>query len=184
MLKIAKLLLLLPALLGVLLMAGGCNKVLSLLRFNVNDTQSFTVPAAYPYGTVPVTLPAVMVNSTSTTTYANNNTKAQYVQEVKLEQLTLTATSPAGQTFDIVKSVKLYISTDAAGTNKVLLASLDNVPKGATSIQLNPAPDTKLDAYLRNSSYALTSEVLLSTRPAQDVVVRVDSKFSVAASLP
>ena len=184
MLKISRLLLLFPALVGMLLLVGGCNKVLSLLRFNVNDAQSFTVPAAYPYGTGPVTLPAVMVNSTSTSTYANNNTKAQYVQEVKLEELTLTATSPAGQTFDIVKSVKLYISTDAMGTNKVLLASLDNVPKGATSIQLNPAPDTKLDKYLQNSSYALTSEVMLSTQPTQDVVVRVNSKFSVAASLP
>jgi len=184
MLKISRLLLLFPALVGVLLLVGGCNKVLSLLRFNVNDAQSFTVPAAYPYGTGPVTLPPVMVNSTSTSTYANNNTKAQYVQEVKLEELILTATSPAGQTFDIVKSVKLYISTDAMGTNKVLLASLDNVPKGAISIQLNPAPDTKLDKYLQNSSYALTSEVLLSTQPTQDVVVRVNSKFSVAASLP
>lgn len=184
MLKISKLLLLFPALVGLLLMAGGCNKVLSLLRFDVNDTQSFTVPAAYPYGTSPTTLPAVTVNSTSTTTYSNNNTSAKYVQNVKLEELTLTATSPAGQTFDIVKSVKLYISTNAAGTNKVLLASLDNVPAGATSIQLNPASDTKLDTYLQNSSYALTSEVLLSKRPTQDVVVRVNSKFSVAASLP
>ncbi|MFD1467711.1 hypothetical protein ACFQ48_05715 [Hymenobacter caeli] len=178
----------LPVLAGALLLAGGCKKILGLIHFTVSDTQSFTVPSAYPFGTapgaVPTTLPAVTVNSTATTTYANNNTKAQYVQDVTLQQLTLTATSPAGQTFDIVQSVQLFISSDAAGTNKVLLASQDQVPAGATSIQLNPAPDTKLDMYLQGSSYALTSVVKLKQQPSQDVVIRVDSKFNVAASLP
>ncbi len=186
--KTTKLLLLIPALLGFLLLAGSCKKILSLIHFTVNDTQSFTVPAALPFntdpGTTPTTLPAVTVTSTATTTYANNNTKAQYVQDVTLKELTLTATSPTGQTFDIVTSVQLFISTDAAGTNKVLLASQDQVPAGATSIQLNPAPDTKLDMYLKGSSYALTSVVKLKQQPSRDVIVRVDSKFDVAASTP
>ena len=185
--KTKKLLLLLPALAAALLLAGGCKKILGLIHFTVSDSQSFTVPAAYPFntapGTAPTTLPAVTVTSTATTTYANNNTKAQYVQDVTLQQLTLTATSPAGQTFDIVTSVQLFISTDAAGTNKVLLASQDQIPAGATTIQLNPT-DAKLDMYLQGSSYALTSVVKLKQNPAQDVVVRVDSKFNVAASLP
>ena len=183
MAKTKTLLFVLPALVGMLLLAGGCKKILGLLHFTVSDTQSFTVPAAYPFGTAPATLPAVTVNSTATTTYSNNNTSAKYVQDVTLQQLTLTATSPAGQTFDLVKSVELYISTDATGSNKVLMASLYQVPAGATTIQLNPA-DQKLDLYLKGSSYALTSVVQLKQPPTQDVVIRVDSKFNVAASLP
>jgi len=184
MMKTKTLLLVLPALVGVLLLAGGCKKILSLIHFTVSDSQSFTLPSAYPFGTTaPVTLPAVTVTSTATSTYSSNNTSAKYVQDVTLKELTLTATSPAGQTFDIVKNVKLYISTDAAGTNKVLMASLDQVPLGVSSIQLNPT-DAKLDMYLQNSSYALTSEVQFNQAPTHDVVLRVDSKFNVSASLP
>ncbi len=180
MMKTRTLLLLLPALVGLLLTAGGCKKVLGLLHFNVDDTQSFTVPATYPF---PTPLPPVTITSTASATYANNNTSAKYVQDVTLERITLTATKPAGQTFDQLKSIQVYISTDASGSNKVLLASLDQVPAGATSIQLKPA-DSKLDVYLRGSSYVLTTVVQLSRPLTQDVVVRVDSRYNVAASLP
>ena len=177
------LLMVLPALVGILLLAGGCKKVLGLLHFNVDDTQSFTVPATYPFGPTPTPLPPVTITTTATATYANNNTSAKYVQDVTLDHIILTATSPAGQNFDLLKSIEVYISTDAAGGNKVLMASLYQVPVGVTAIQLNPA-DQKLDLYLRGSSYALTTIVQLSRPLTKDVVVRVDSRYNVAASLP
>ncbi|MEJ7663311.1 MAG: hypothetical protein WKG07_29105 [Hymenobacter sp.] len=51
-----------------------------------------------------ITLPGVTVNSTANSNLiVNNNTAADYVQDVTLDRLALTITDPAGQNFDFVK---------------------------------------------------------------------------------
>jgi len=177
--KQAWLLLLLPF---VVLTASSCEKILNLLNFKINDSTSFTIPATGLLANTVLTLPGVTVNSTSGTTYASNNTTADYVQDVTLDQLTLTTTSPATQTFDFLKSISVYIATDAAGTNKVLLASLNPVPTGQTTITLTPS-GSKLDAYLRNGSYTLFTTAELAQALPQNTTVRADSRFNVKANV-
>lgn len=123
----------------LLLGAGSCKKITSLLSFSVSDSSSFTVPGTpfIPPG-VALSIPGVSVPTTAQSTYKNNNTSADYVQDVTLNALTLTVTNPSTQNFDFLKSISIYIATDAAGSNKVLLASLATVPTGQTSITLDP----------------------------------------------
>ncbi len=174
-------LLLLPFL---LLSAPGCKKILNLITFQVSDSSSFTIPGTpfVPPG-VALSIPGVSVPTTAQSTYKNNNTSADYVQDVTLDRLTLTVTNPSTQNFDFLKSISIYIATDAAGSNKMLLASLPSVPTGQTSITLNPAGG-KLDQYLKNSSYTLTTTAELAQTLRQNTDVRADSRFSVRATLP
>ena len=167
----------------LLLGMGSCKKILNLISFQVSDSSSFTIPGTLLVTGATLNIPVVTVTSTSQTTYKNNNTSADYVQDVTLDQLTLTVTNPTTQNFDFLKSINIYISTDAAGSNKVLLASLANVPTGQTSISLNPAGN-KLDQYLKNSSYTLTTTAELAQTLRQNTDVRADSRFTVHASLP
>jgi hypothetical protein len=105
------------------------------------------------------------------------------VKDVTLDRLTLTVTNPSTQNFDFLKSISIYIATDAAGSNKVLLASLPSVPTGQTSISLNPT-SAKLDMYLKGSSYTLTTTAELAQTLRQNTDVRADSRFNVRATLP
>lgn len=171
-----KLLFLLP--LAALLLTMSCEKILDLLEFSVEDSQTITVPATLPIGQF-FALPSVAVSSTSKTTYANNNTSADYVQDVTLSRLALTITSPTGQNFDFLKRIEVYISTDA-NSQGVLLASLNPVPTGATTIELTPA-DQKLDVFLSQGSYTLTTKVEVTQPLTQQVTIRADSRFKVKA---
>jgi len=168
----------------LLLGAGSCKKILNLLSFTVSDSSSFTVPGTpfIPPG-VALSIPGISVPTTAQSTYKSNSTSAEYVQDVTLDQLTLTVTNPSTQNFDFLKSISIYISTDAAGSNKVLLASLATVPKGQTSINLNPAGN-KLDLYLKSNSYTLTTTAELAQTLRQNTEVRADSRFNVHATLP
>ena len=175
-------LLFLPLLALVLVAAPGCEKILDLLSFTVSDSQIFTVPAA-PLPVVVgqlITLPPVTVASTAKTTYANNGTAADYVQDVTLDRLALTITNPASQNFDFLRRIELYISTDASGSNKVLLASLSPVPTGVRTIELVPSGN-KLDLFLRNAQYTLTTNLELAQPLAQNTDIRADSRFNVKA---
>ncbi|RZJ91512.1 MAG: hypothetical protein EOO60_07940 [Hymenobacter sp.] len=168
----------------LLLGAGSCKKIAELLSFQVSDSSSFTVPGTpfVPPG-VTLTIPGVSVPTTAQSTYKNNNTSADYVHDVTLDRLTLTVTNPSTQNFDFLKSISVYIATDAAGSNKVLLASLANVPTGQTSISLNPAGN-QLDMYLKSNSYTLTTTAELAQTLRQNTEVRADSRFNVHANLP
>lgn len=177
--KFLALLLLLPLL---VLGGSGCEKILSLLSFKVNDSTNFTIPATGLLAGTALTLPGIPVSSTSSSTYAGNNTTADYVQDVTLDKLTLSTTDPATQTFDFLKSINLYIATDAAGTNKVLLASLSPVPTGQTTISLTPSGN-KLDVFLRSGNYTLFTSAELAKALPQDTKVRADSQFNVKANI-
>lgn len=170
-------------LLFLLLGTSSCKKITELLSFQVSDSSSFTVPGTpfVPPG-VTLNIPGVSVPTTAQSTYKNNNTSADYVQDVTLDRLTLTVTNPSTQNFDFLKSISIYIATDAAGSNKVLLASLPSVPTGQTSINLNPAGN-KLDLYLKSNSYTLTTTAELAQTLRQNTDVRADSRFNVHANL-
>ena len=174
-------LLLLP-LVGMLLL-GSCKKALGILNFDINDTSTVQVPATGPLTGALLVLPGATVSSTSTTTYASNNTTADYVQDARLKRLVLTVTDPTTQNFDFLKNIKIYISKDATGTSKTLLASLDPVPTGQTTLELKPS-DTPVDGYLRDNSYALFVEAELAQPLRQPTTLRVDSRFSVRVQLP
>jgi len=169
---------------ALLLGASSCKKIAELLSFQVSDSSSFTIPGTpfVPPG-VALSIPGVSVPTTAQSTYKNNNTSADYVQDVTLDRLTLTVTNPSTQNFDFLKSISIYIATDAMGSNKVLLASLPTVPTGQTSISLNPAGN-KLDMYLKGNSYTLTTTAELAQTLRQNTDVRADSRFTVHAKLP
>lgn len=170
----------------VLLGFVSCKKILNLLTFQINDSTTFQLPATAPLpggvaGPV-LTLPGITVNSTASNTYQNNNTAADYVQDVTLDRLALTITDPAGQNFDFVKSISISISTDANGAGKLLLASLSPVPTGQTTIELKPA-DQKLDVFLRGGTYYLFTTVEMTQLGLrQATTVRADSRFNVKAN--
>ena len=176
-----------PALIVLALLLGtvSCKKILDLLTFQINDSTSFQLPATGPLpgGVGPVlTLPGVTVNSTSNSTFQNNNTAAEYVQDVTLDRLALTITDPAGQNFDFVKSISISIASDASGTNKVPLASLNPVPTGQTTINLTPSGQ-KLDTYLRSGNYTLFTTVEMTQLGlSKATTVRADSRFNVKAN--
>lgn len=171
-------------LLPLLLLSGvGCKKIASLLSFQVNDSSSFTIPGTPFITGASLNIPVVTVRTTAQTTYKSNNTSAAYVQDVTLDKLTLTVTNPTTQNFDFLKSISIYIATDAAGSNKMLLASLASVPTGQTSINLTPAGG-KLDQYLKSDSYTLTTTAELAQTLRQNTDVRADSRFTVHANLP
>lgn len=131
----------------------------------------------------PLNLPFEMatpdVATNSSQTFANNNTEASLVKDVKLQELKLTITSPAGKTFNFLKSIQVYISTNA--NNEILLASLEDVPANVSTISLTPTQQ-KLDAYAKASSYNLRTAIVTRETVTQTVEMDADLKFRVTAA--
>ena len=125
----------------------GCEKLNELLTFEIAHSDNIKIPASGLLNT-PLISP-VPVNMSAQESFKNNNTNADLVKDVSLSKLSLTITDPASETFDFLKSIKIYIGTDES--DKVLLASLDNIPMGVSAINLVPS-NAKLDKYIKGKS--------------------------------
>ena len=153
-----------------------CKKLSQLLTFEISNSEEIRIPATTVLN-VPIISP-VPVTVNSQESFENNKTKASLVKEVILKKLTLTITNPSTETFNFLKSIRIFIGTDQ--NDKVLLASLDNVPMNVSSIDLVSA-NSKLDKYLKASEYTLYTEVALRSGVSNDLKIRADSRFQVTA---
>ena len=159
-----------------LLVVFSCKKLSDLFTFEISNSETIKIPASGLVN-IPIISP-VPVSANSEETFENNNTKADLVKDVSLTRLTLTITDPATENFDFLKTIKIYIGTDE--NDKVLLASLDNVPTGVSTIELN-SNHSKLDKYIKAPTYTLFTEVTLRSSIAKELSVRADSRFKVTA---
>lgn len=153
-----------------------CKKLNQLLTFEISNSENIKIPATSLLS-VPVISP-VPVTVNSQESFENNNTRANLVKDVSLKKLTLTITDPATETFNFLRNIKIFIGT--GDEDKILLASLDNVPMGVASIELISS-NARLDNYIKASSYTLYTEVSLRSSVSKELTVRADSKFKVTA---
>ena len=116
-----------------LFFSQSCDEVNNLLTFTIENETEFTIENQFPVET-PITVPTPDISSNSSESFENNNTSAQFVEEITLHQLALTITSPEDFTFSFLKSIKIYIS--AEGEERVMIASLEDVPEDAVTIDL------------------------------------------------
>ncbi|EIA09056.1 hypothetical protein [Flavobacterium frigoris] len=163
------------AIFGVLI--ASCSVIDSLLTFTVSNQTTFKIASGFPLNIASeIVTPNVTTNSSAV--FDNNNTKADLVKDVKLDELKLTITDPADKTFSFLKSIHIFISTDA--NDEIELAYLDNINSTSSIINLICSSE-KLDKYIKASSYKLRIKATIGETVTKDITVRSDMKFKVTA---
>ena len=161
----------------VVLLLLGCEEVENLLTFSINDHTTFRIASTTPLN-LPLEIPTPEVTTNSQQEYENNNTHADLVKDVKLEQLKLTITDPATKTFSFLKTIRIYISSSQQ--NEIELASLEDISAATGTLVLIPTKE-KLDTYVRAASYSLRTEVITDETLTESIDVLVDLRFRVTA---
>jgi len=165
-------------LLSLIIFFCACHQVDALITFSISDETTFTIESTALLD-LPIDIPTPDVTTNSNRKFENNNTSASLVKDIRLEAMHLTITSPAGETFDFLKSIHLDISTNSS--NEVELAFLDNVPVGVSAIDLQTT-DARLDTYVKSSSYRLRTAVVADEALSADVDVKANIQFRVTAA--
>jgi PBP1b-binding outer membrane lipoprotein LpoB len=154
-----------------------CSVVDQLLTFTISNQTTFKIPSGFPVG-VPIDFVTPDITTNSSSEFENNNTKANLVKDVRLKDLTVTITDPANKTFSFLKSIRLYISTDA--NDEIELAYKDDINSTSNTLTLLPT-DAKLDKYIKAPSFKLRTEAVTKEAISQDITVKADMKFRVTA---
>ena len=164
-------------LIALLLCCSSCNVVDDLLTFSIDNQTNFKIESAFPVGSaLTIVTPEVTTNSSST--FENNNTRADLVKDVKLSQLQVSITNPSGKNFSFLKSIVLFISTD--GNDEIELAKLENINSSSNTLDLI-CTTAKLDKYVKASSYKIRTRAVIKETITEDITVNAVMKFRVTA---
>lgn len=96
------------------------------------------------------------------------------VDSVRLETFTLRIEAPAGQNFDFMDSISFSVETE--GQPRAVVAKLDTVPKGATTLTLKVETGLELAPYVVAPSMRMTTSVQ-GQRPMQETIIAAHLVF-------
>ena len=106
----------------------------------------------------------------------NQGVSKSDVDSVHLDSFALAVKAPAGQTFDFIQSISFSVET--SGQPKAVVAKLDSVPKGATTINLTAEKGLELAPYVVAPSMRMTTSVQ-GKRPMQETKVAAHLVFDI-----
>lgn len=164
---------------AMMLVAVSCDNLNDLLTFSIRSSTSFTIPSSSPLP-LPFEFMTPEIQTGSSQDFEKNNTRADLVKDIKLEELKLTITAPEGKTFSFLKSIHIYISAD--NIDEILLASAENISSTSNTISLTTSQE-KLDEYIKADGYRLRTSTVIRETLTQNVTIKIDMKYKVTADV-
>lgn len=160
-------------------LSAGCKKADELTKFNMEFNSQVTVPS-----NTLINLPLDLVTPDMATNYeesfSSNNTRADLVEGITINKITITAQSPQGMNLDFLKSITVYISADGIPEKEV--ASKYDIPDGLTSLDLDYVSDN-LKEFLTKESIRLRVKTITDKAVTQNVDLNVFNRFKVDAKI-
>lgn len=164
----------------ILFASVGCKKVDKFTQFNLEYTETFTVPSTTGVN-LPFNMMSPNVETNSTSEFSVNNTRKDLIEEIKLIQLDLTLNNPSNGDFGFLKSAEIYIVAD--GLSEVKVAYIDQVPSNVSNKISMTTTEADLQEYIKQDSFELRLKVITDEILTSDHEIETYSKFYVDAKI-
>jgi hypothetical protein len=166
-----------------LLLFTSCNlreKIEDITTFKINNSTEFSIPSSSIVN-VPIDIGTPDINTSSKQTFENNNTRADLVENVNLNELKLSITNPNDRTFSFLKSLNIYISNDTEG--KTLIAENQDIPENVGSTLDLETTGTDLSEYIKEDTYSLEFEAVTRETTNSKTDIKAEMIFEVRAKI-
>jgi len=164
----------------IILTYGSCKEIDKLTHFNMDYTSDITISSSF-FVDIPFDIWTPDIPTNSTTTFENNDTRTDLIEEITLTNMSMTITSPATQTFDFLKTIEIYIN--AEGVDEKKIAWIENIPQtGLTKITLTTVDDDLKD-YIKKDEYKLRSRTVTRQMISKSTDIEIKSSFFVDAKI-
>lgn len=174
--------------LSVLFLAS-CDKLKELanINFSVDYKETTDVPGLPNSPVIPPnqglteSIPRIGAATNSEETIKEYNTSSELIKEVKLGKLDLILEAPTTQTFNIVDSIWVYISSTSTGQGEQRVAYKFDIPNDAKQVSLNVEDLNLKDYFLQDSMY-FRLQGHFKTAPDSATRLTLDTRFDVLAN--
>jgi hypothetical protein len=173
-----------------LLGASGCQKVKHLADISVDipystqvavpQVSADTAGAPLPGGGVTLDLPPVSVATNSQQYLADYHTAASKILQVNLKAMTIQIAAPAGQNFDYMDSVQIYLG--APGQPEALVAWQYGISKGISTLVLATDANVNLKDYFVQETITFRMKTHINAVPASGEQLNIGAIFHLLAN--
>lgn len=157
---------------------SSCKK--KLTEFTIDYDSEVVVSSSFGQ-LVPFSLSTPEMETNSEFEFESNNTRKDKVDRIWLNNLTLTITSPSGETFSFLNSVEIFISSPNVAERKV--AFKESIPSNVGTTLVCELVDVELQEYIKEETFTLRLVTVTDETIPQDVTINVYTNFSVIAKL-
>lgn len=167
----------------------GCSKIKKLADINVDipyntqvsvpQVQGDTAGISLPMG-VSLSFPSIAVATNSQQYLKTYGTAANMVTFVYLKSLAIAIISPTNRNFDFLDRVDLYLS--AQDLPEQLVASQNNIPKGASTLNLVTNTSVNLKDYFVKDTIYFRLDARINAIPPAGEELNISSVFHMTAN--
>lgn len=156
-----------------------CKKPSQDLSFYLPITSQAVIPAGAGIN-LPFNINTPEIESNSASAFSGNNTRANLVNSISLEEMSMEITSPNGEDFSFLNEITVYIS--AEGLPESEIASISEVNENDTLINLSTT-GIQLKEYLVKDKYDMRIRTSTDEILASEHKLEIKSRFLVSATL-
>ena len=158
----------------------GCEAIDRLTMFNMDYQTNYTVPASTVIN-LPIDILTPDITTNSTSTFQQNDTRADLVESIKLNSLTLTLENPEDSNFNFLKELRIFLSAD--GLQEIEIAFVtDNPNSGTKTLQLETT-GAELREYIKKPEFQLRVQTITDQAISRNHDIRIDCRFRVDAEV-
>ena len=137
-------------------------------RFVIHEPINFTISSLIGVN-LPFQIPFADISLDFSSISENTNPHIGLIRNINLRNFVLRITSPQGQTFNFLKDIEVYISTDVLP--EIKLAHHYNVDNSVGSVLYLVTDGDVLDGYLKSESFDLRLNLVADQLIFTDLVI-------------
>lgn len=163
---------------SILFASVGCKKDSIGIRFNMDYSTSFDIKSGNVLS-LPLDFFTPDITTNSESQFAENDTRKDKIQEIKLTSLSLDITNPESANFDFLKHIYLYINAD--GLDERRYAFKENIADGLLILNLD-TEGVDLAEYIKKDKFNLRAECVQDKTLSSDITIKANMVFAVKAN--
>lgn len=130
---------------------------------------------------VPVSILTPDIESNSESEFEVNDTRKDKIQHIRLTAMSLEIVSPAGQEFDFLEDIELFISAD--GVDEILLGYVYNMNNSVGNVINITCSQSDFQEYIKQDKFKLRVRTVSDEYNLSDVEIKINCVFNVDAKL-
>lgn len=137
-----------------------------------------TIPASSPID-LPFTIYTTEQTTNSEVEFESNDTRKDKIQQIILEELNITISSPQGEDFSFLNSLEIYLSSTNQAEEQV--AYLDEIPENVGDELICDVVGQDLQKFVKDDTYKIRLVTVTDEIITQDIDVTIYTNFFVDA---
>jgi hypothetical protein len=159
--------------------AFGCNKDRKGISFSMEYNEQFSIENGSPLQ-LPIRILLPPTASHAEATFAQNDTRADKITSIRLEQLVLELQKPENEDFSFLEEMQLFISTKELP--ELLLAEKKNIQNNTRSLRLDTSKED-FKEYIKSGEYTLRVRTVIKRTFSNKMDLSANIIFKASAKL-